>query len=94
MGYELARFVGQVDQEFICSICMMVLEIPVESPCEHIFCSECIKDWLAVESTCPVDRLPIHSFDLRAMPRYFRNLLDKLEVRCELGKQLRFEITN
>lgn len=86
MGYELACFVGEVDKEFLCTICMMVLENPKETPCEHMFCAQCIKDWMAVESHCPVDRIRLHLVDLRPTPRYFRNLLNKLEVRCELGK--------
>lgn len=92
MGYELASFVGEVDQEFLCSICKMVLEIPVETPCEHTFCSKCLKQWMAVEPNCPVDQQHLNAYDLRNMPRYFLNLLDKLEVRCKLGKQLKLEI--
>ncbi|KAJ6640026.1 E3 ubiquitin-protein ligase NRDP1 [Pseudolycoriella hygida] len=83
MGYELAGFVNEVDKEFICSICMMVMKNPVQSPCEHIFCSECIRSWIPLLENCPVDRQLLRPDDLKPTPRYFRNLLDKLEIRCK-----------
>lgn len=86
MGFELMYFVSDICKEFICSICTMVLENPVETPCEHVFCSECIKGLIAVESPCPVDFVTIRLVDLRPIPRYYRNLYEKLEVRCKLGK--------
>lgn len=88
MGYELAYFVrdSAIDREFVCAICSMVLENPVETPCEHIFCSKCIKGWIAVQANCPVDHQAIRLVDLKPTPQYFRNLLAKLEVRCEFGK--------
>lgn len=86
MGYEIARSVNEIDDEFLCSICTMVLENPLQSPCEHIFCSECIKDWLKVEARCPVDRFVLAPGDLKPTPRYFRNMLDKVEVKCSFGK--------
>lgn len=49
MGYELARFVNEIDDEFLCSICTMVLENPMVSPCDHIFCNHCIKGWLQAD---------------------------------------------
>lgn len=86
MGYESVLFVNEIDEEFHCTICTMVLENPMQSPCEHIFCNECIEGWLRVEESCPIDRCFLHADDLKPTPRYFRNMLDKLEIRCSFGK--------
>ncbi len=60
MGFEVARFNGEVDEELICPICSAVLEDPLQAPeCEHAFCAECINEWLKRQRTCPVDRNPI-----------------------------------
>jgi hypothetical protein len=47
MGYDITRFKNSdINEEFICSICHDVLKDPlVIDPCDHIFCSECIKTW-------------------------------------------------
>ncbi len=86
MGFELLRFVCNVDEEFLCSICASVLEEPVQSECEHIFCNQCITLWLEKDKSCPVDRKPLESTNLKPVARYFRNLLDKLEIRCDYGE--------
>lgn len=87
MGYEVARCVSEIDEEFHCSICTMVLENPMQSPCEHIYCAECIKGWLKVDASCPVDRCSLAMDNLKPAPRYFRNMLDKVEIRCSFGKR-------
>lgn len=87
MGYDLARFVSKIDEEFVCSICSMVMANPVQSPCEHTFCSECIKEWLRVNGSCPIDRTILIFVDLKPTPRYFRNMMDKMEIRCDFGKK-------
>ncbi len=48
MGYDILRFKSaDINREFICSICLDVLEEPlVIDPCDHIFCSDCIKPWI------------------------------------------------
>ena len=44
MGYDVARFMGDVDEELLCPICSGVLEDPLQAPeCEHAFCMGCIQ---------------------------------------------------
>ena len=44
MGYDVARFMGEVDEELLCPICSGVLEDPLQAPeCEHAFCMGCIQ---------------------------------------------------
>lgn len=84
MGYEITRFIDEIDEELICPICNCVLENPAQAPdCEHAFCRECISEWLSRQSTCPVDRSFTLISYLQPVPRILKNLLNKLQIRCE-----------
>ena len=37
----------------ICSICMDKKETYIQTPCNHIFCKNCITNWLLNNNTCP-----------------------------------------
>ena len=65
MGFDIERFVESVNEGLLCCICRDVLEDPLQSPCEHAFCSSCIQAWLVAECTCPEDRQPLTSSQLR-----------------------------
>lgn len=86
MGYELTRFIGEIDEELKCSICTIVLEEPMQTPCEHLFCCECIKGWVAVDRSCPVDRQSLTSDSFKPAARYLRNMLGKLDIQCDFSK--------
>lgn len=84
MGFEIARFTEKVDEELICTICGGVLQDAVAAgPCEHVFCKSCITQWLSRQSTCPVDRGGLTTQQLQPVPRIVRNMLARLEIRCE-----------
>ncbi|CAO1391773.1 unnamed protein product [Diamesa serratosioi] len=84
MGFDLTRFQGDVDEELICPICSSVLEEPLQViSCEHAFCRSCIQEWLSRQPTCPVDRNPITTANLRTVPRILRNLLSRLNINCD-----------
>lgn len=84
MGYDIERFQSEVDEEFICPICSDVLEHPVMVPmCEHAFCKICINEWLVQQNTCPVDRQPVTSIELKPVPRILRNFLSCLLITCD-----------
>ncbi|XP_028835911.1 E3 ubiquitin-protein ligase NRDP1 isoform X2 [Denticeps clupeoides] len=82
MGYDLERFVGYVNEGLLCSVCQCVCEDAVMSPCEHVFCSECIRAWLSQHSSCPEDRTHLTHTHLRPLYRYMRNDLMRLQIRC------------
>ena len=49
-----------MDEE--CSICLDIIQNPVETPCNHFFCFKCLKEWQEVEDNtprCPLCREPI-----------------------------------
>ncbi|XP_072317453.1 uncharacterized protein rnf41l [Eucyclogobius newberryi] len=82
MGFDLERFVGYVNEGLLCCVCRDVLERPLQAPCEHAFCSACISSWLVHHSSCPEDRLPLDSGNLKPLYRYMRNDLNRLQIRC------------
>jgi hypothetical protein len=83
MGLDENRFIGGVDEDFRCSICRDIIEDPIASYCEHIFCKLCINEWLQKESSCPVDRKSLKVHHLCEPNRFFRNFYLKLELKCE-----------
>lgn len=84
MGYHIGRFIENVDQNIICSICSSVLEDAVLTPCGHAFCSLCLDTWLARPNTktCPECRSPIASRDIRPI-HAIRNLINGLDIVCD-----------
>lgn len=85
MGYEVTRFVGEVDEELLCTICRYVLQTPVQiRQCEHCFCSSCINEWLQHQQVCPIDRNSVTPMaDLIQAPRVLRNMLSRLKITCD-----------
>lgn len=86
MGYDIELFVDEVEREFLCSICGLVLKDPLETPCEHFYCRKCIVEWLPISNICPIDRKRIRAVDLQPPNRLLENLLSKLEIKCEFRK--------
>ena len=41
-GRDTRLFVQEVDSEFLCPICLGVMNDPVDTPCAHSFCRVCI----------------------------------------------------
>lgn len=83
MGYSKELFLNHVDDEFTCSICLNVLEDPVQDGEEHTFCRTCITEWLNMPNrTCPISRNYLHAEQLKRPFRVMLNLLSKLEMKC------------
>ena len=85
MGWDSKRFTRQdsVVDGLKCSICLDILEEPVQAPCEHTFCKTCIQNWLDQgKRSCPVDRQELSSDSFKPPTRMTQQLLDKLTVRC------------
>ncbi|GFS27959.1 E3 ubiquitin-protein ligase NRDP1-like protein [Elysia marginata] len=83
MGLDIDRFLCEVNEGLLCCICKDVLEEPLQAPCEHAFCRQCIQGWLVNECTCPEDRQTLFLSDLRPLFRYMRNDLARLRLRCQ-----------
>lgn len=84
MGWDIDRFPeGEVNLELICCICTCILEDPVESPCRHVFCSQCIKTWLSNQKSCPHCRAPVHKRDLQSVVPLLKNIISKQKIFCD-----------
>ena len=88
MGLDQDRVVEKesLSNHIICSICMDVVENPMQAPCQHSFCNECISGWLNNRNTtCPVDRQPLQISHLKAS-RILQDILSKFTIRCKNHK--------
>lgn len=84
MGWDIDRFPeGEVNLELICCICTSILEDPVESPCRHVFCSQCIKTWLSNQKSCPHCRAPVHKRDLQGVVPLLKSIISKQRIFCD-----------
>lgn len=86
MGYEVTRFIDKTNEKFYCSICKLILEDPMQSPCDHLFCKKCINEWLAVNEICTVDFGSLKVDDLKPAAGILCNMLNGLEIKCDFGK--------
>eukprot|EP00931_Biecheleriopsis_adriatica_P087694 TRINITY_DN62123_c0_g1_i1.p1 TRINITY_DN62123_c0_g1~~TRINITY_DN62123_c0_g1_i1.p1 ORF type:complete len:374 (+),score=52.61 TRINITY_DN62123_c0_g1_i1:81-1202(+) len=74
---------AQVARMFQCPICLGVLHDPVQTRCEHHFCSECLGQ--VQGRTCPVCKLVLDASDVKPlkeanMPLY--RMMGKIPVQC------------
>jgi hypothetical protein len=84
----LERFVLP-PEELVCSVCKEVLDRPLECPCEHHFCYDCITEWIyntGNSSRCPLCKTPVSVETLSKVPRLVLNLLCSLLVSCSSCK--------
>ena len=84
MGYSVGRFVGDVDENLLCSICGAVLEDAVLTPCGHSFCNSCLRTWLDRPrvASCPQCRSSLNDCDIHPILS-IRSLVHSLAVRCD-----------
>lgn len=82
MGIDQERFV-EVSAELICCICTNVFEEPMESPCQHVFCTECISRWLLLRNTCPTCRRPLRAHEMKPPLPLLKNIIGRLRIRCD-----------
>ena len=68
----------------ICSICLGLLQEPVETKCGHVFCAECLVDGQTFCPTCRTSLLAGES--KRPASAAFQRLLAGLRVRCPNGQ--------
>lgn len=84
MGIPSQRFVQEVSENLLCSICGCVLEDAVLTPCGHSFCSACLNTWLTAQQnrSCPACRGPLYRGEPRPILSV-RNLIGSMSVHCE-----------
>ena len=89
MGRELSGYVegNAVSRHLICSICHGVLESPVQTRCEHLFCEEELIEWLShgTAQTCPVCAAAIDPEEVARAPRAIVGLIADLVCYCDFA---------
>ncbi|KAH3918127.1 hypothetical protein HBI56_144830 [Parastagonospora nodorum] len=90
---ELAalEYVSTPDSNLVCLICHAPFDKPVQLPCEHYFCHDCLEHAWAPQpnarKTCPTCRHNIETTrDLRPVPKIIEHMLDELVVKCSNSK--------
>ena len=74
--------------DFVCPMCCMVVDRPVEMICGHIVCLHCISKWLHTcehaTPSCPCcpTQLRVAS-DLKPVTQVLKTILGGLKVRCD-----------
>ncbi|XP_015201406.1 E3 ubiquitin-protein ligase LNX isoform X1 [Lepisosteus oculatus] len=74
----------EVDDDLICHICLQPLIQPIDTPCGHTYCTECLTNFLLEKDFCPVDREPLMLQTCKKSSILVNKLLDKLLVHCPL----------
>ncbi|KAH8023275.1 hypothetical protein HPB51_011718 [Rhipicephalus microplus] len=85
--YSVDNFEPRPPQELVCSVCLGVYREPVECPCRHVFCSDCIHGWLVNGTglgagSCPVCRQRCTPSQLTPVVPIVNNMIARLNVRC------------
>lgn len=62
----------------LCAICQERMHVPVLLQCKHIFCEDCVSEWLERERTCPLCRALVKPADLRSFGDGSTSLLFQL----------------
>ncbi|XP_037029688.1 uncharacterized protein LOC119069673 [Bradysia coprophila] len=88
MGYDIDRFVNlspDIADHFKCAVCLDIYEAPLELPCGHIYCLECIRRYFNNRNTieCPECRARIEFREVKPPNRKLLGLLHNLTIKCE-----------
>lgn len=85
MGIDLELFVHpeRISSQLICPICTQVLENPVQTSSEHLFCEDELLEWLSRSSLCPITKIELDPSTIRKPGRIILNMLSELEMYCK-----------
>ncbi|XP_070546861.1 uncharacterized protein [Ptychodera flava] len=79
------RILNPLSQDYICQICKEVLNCPVQLLCEgnHLFCSDCLREWLGTSPTCPLCRVRVTEMSITRIPVALCNIMGELQIHCD-----------
>ena len=89
MGVDTERFVDNLPQEALCSLCCLILKEPVCSPCGHYICSTCWDSWRRGPSgeVCPYCYEKISTNESVERSQTVWQLLLNFNVHCPYHKE-------
>ena len=80
----MSRFVGEVRDDILCSICKCVPKDPrLCKNKDHFFCLAHISQHLLSSETCPNCRDPLTADTLRKPSGFLKNYIDDLKIKCD-----------
>jgi len=85
MGIEVESFVypERISPELYCPICTQILENPVQTPTEHLFCEDELLEWMLRSDLCPVTKEKLDANSITKPGRIILNMLAGLERYCK-----------
>lgn len=88
-SFPVDWFVDQAAiQQYVCAICTSVPRSPVDTPCGHLFCQQCLAEWVAKRQeeqqpvTCPTCRQALSSAAKLAIVNFIANAIQQQLVTC------------
>lgn len=84
MGLDVEEFVHpeRISSYLFCAICTQVLENPVQTPTEHLFCEDELLEWMSRSSLCPATNTTLAPDSIRRPSRIILNMLAELQRFC------------
>lgn len=84
MGLDLDGFLHpeRISSQLICPICTQVLDNPVQTPTDHLFCEDELLEWLSRSSLCPATNTQLDPDSIRRPSRIIVNMLAELQRYC------------
>ena len=74
--------------EFTCAVCFQLVDAPLLTVCQHIFCTSCLQDWFENKPSCPTctqELDPRHGAgELKLASPLANRVLGRLRVKCSL----------
>ena len=71
-----------VPADYECAICQDVLNNPVQLPCKHVFCSECLSGALQMKRICPVCRAELPAGFSPSRATAIVKQMEGIKARC------------
>ncbi|KPP66133.1 RING finger protein 151-like, partial [Scleropages formosus] len=81
-GYDVDLFVDTPHHDLICPICHGVFRCPVTAVCSHVFCRNCILEWIKRQETCPYCRHPVSQSSISGMCKLSTSI-SRLWIKCK-----------
>ena len=66
-------------EDFACSYCLGVLNTPVMTVCDHLFCKNCLVNYMEKCNECPICKGEIDEASNLPVPNVINNVLNKLK---------------
>lgn len=86
MGIESEQFVHpeRISSQLFCAICTQVLDNPVITETEHLFCENELLEWFVIkgDQVCPVTNQKLDATKIVKPGRVITNMLKELERYC------------